>query len=98
MTQTIVESLPRQDLAILNQKSKQFFRCNNGYQLFITSPRSGLVRQQLDSFDEFIQMNVQRIVEDSPPIDLQGEAHHSNGEIETPPKYIIKFDQVKLLR
>lgn len=30
----------------------------------------GLVRQQLDSFDEFIQMSVQRIVEDSPQIDL----------------------------
>ncbi|QQP48842.1 DNA-directed RNA polymerase subunit beta [Caligus rogercresseyi] len=29
---------------------------------------------QLDSFDEFIQMNVQRIVEDFPQIDLQGEA------------------------
>ena len=63
----------------------------------------GLVRQQLDSFDEFIQMNVQvtlsnnsmsrplfspdlhiingpvnvqRIVEDAPQIDLQGEAQH----------------------
>ena len=57
-------------------------------------PFPGLVRQQLDSFDEFIQMNVQRIVEDSPPIDLQGEAVHAGGEIETPPKYIIKFDQV----
>lgn len=31
----------------------------------------GLVRQQLDSFDEFIQMSVQRIVEDSSVIDLQ---------------------------
>jgi len=40
-------------------------------------------------------MNVQRIVEDSPPIDLQGEANHAHGEIETPPKYIIKFDQVR---
>ena len=57
---------------------------------------SGLVRQQLDSFDEFIQMNVQRIVEDSPPIDLQGEANHAHGEIETPPKYTLKFDQVNL--
>ena len=47
---------------------------------------SGLVRQQLDSFDEFIQMNVQRIVEDSPQIDLQGEAQHSHGEIENPPR------------
>ncbi len=49
----------------------------------------------MDSFDEFIQMNVQRIVEDSPAIDLQGEAQHAHGEIETPPKYTIKFDQVK---
>lgn len=31
----------------------------------------GLVRQQLDSFDEFIQMSVQRIVEDSALIELQ---------------------------
>lgn len=44
----------------------------------------GLVRQQLDSFDEFIQMSVQRIVEDSPQIDLQAEAQHTTGEIETP--------------
>ncbi|ELK26387.1 DNA-directed RNA polymerase II subunit RPB2 [Myotis davidii] len=35
----------------------------------------GLVRQQLDSFDEFIQMSVQRTVEDAPPIDLQAVAH-----------------------
>ena len=44
----------------------------------------GLVRQQLDSFDEFIQMSVQRIVEDAPPIDLQAEAQHTSGEIEEP--------------
>lgn len=36
----------------------------------------GLVRQQLDSFDEFIQMIVQRIVEDSPAVELQSEAQH----------------------
>ena len=36
----------------------------------------GLVRQQLDSFDEFIQMSVQRIVEDSPQIELVAEAQH----------------------
>lgn len=56
----------------------------------------GLVRQQLDSFDEFIQMSVQRIVEDSPPIELQAEAQHSSGEIETPPRYLLKFDQIYL--
>lgn len=44
----------------------------------------GLVRQQLDSFDEFIQMSVQRIVEDSPQIDLQAEAQHTSGEVENP--------------
>ena len=40
----------------------------------------GLVRQQLDSFDEFIQMSVQRIVEDSPPIELQAEAQYDENE------------------
>jgi hypothetical protein len=44
----------------------------------------GLVRQQLDSFDEFIQMSVQRIVEDSPAIDMVAESQHFSGEIETP--------------
>ena len=57
---------------------------------------SGLVRQQLDSFDEFIQMNVQRIVEDAPQIELQGEAQHAHGEIENPPKYFLKFEQIYL--
>lgn len=41
----------------------------------------GLVRQQLDSFDEFIQMNVQRIVEDSPPVELQSEVQHFSGNL-----------------
>lgn len=41
-------------------------------------------------------MNVQRIVEDSPQIDLQGEAQHAHGEIETPPRYLLKFEQIYL--
>ncbi|XP_014675036.1 PREDICTED: DNA-directed RNA polymerase II subunit RPB2 [Priapulus caudatus] len=56
----------------------------------------GLVRQQLDSFDEFIQMSVQRIVEDAPQIDLQAEAQHQSGEIEIPPRYLLKFEQIYL--
>lgn len=44
----------------------------------------GLVRQQLDSFDEFIQTSIQKIVEDSPTIELQAEAQHSGGVLETP--------------
>ena len=34
-------------------------------------------------------MNVQRIVEDAPQIDLQGE-------IEDPPCYLLKFEQIYL--
>lgn len=51
----------------------------------------GLVRQQLDSFDEFIQMSVQRIVEDAPPIDLQAEAQHATGEVEEPVRIYSVF-------
>ena len=54
----------------------------------------GLVRQQLDSYDKFIQIYVQRIVEDSPQIDLQAEAQHSSGIVETPVgrKYTKKIE------
>lgn len=38
------------------------------------------MRQQLDSFDEFIQMSVQRIVEDTPPIELQAESQYDENE------------------
>lgn len=51
----------------------------------------GLVRQQLDSFDEFIQMSVQSIVAESPAIELQAEAQHTSGEIENPVSLISTF-------
>ncbi|KAF2356716.1 RNA polymerase Rpb2 domain 7 [Trinorchestia longiramus] len=56
----------------------------------------GLVRQQLDSFDEFITMTIQRIVEDSLDIDLQAEAQHTSGELDTPPRHVLKFEQIYL--
>lgn len=56
----------------------------------------GLVRQQLDSFDEFIQMKVQRIVEDSPTIELQAEAQHTTMDIQEPTRYLLKFEQIYL--
>ncbi|KAI1728980.1 RNA polymerase rpb2, domain 6 domain-containing protein [Ditylenchus destructor] len=56
----------------------------------------GLVRQQLDSFDEFIQMIVQRIVEDSPAVELQSEAQHMAGDIENPTQFSLKFGQIYL--
>ena len=71
---------------------------NNNLDLFSCPyfEEKGLVRQQLDSFDEFIQMNVQRIVEDSPQIDLQGETQHRAGEIDNPTRYLLKFEQIYL--
>uniref|UniRef100_A0A914C9Z3 DNA-directed RNA polymerase subunit beta n=1 Tax=Acrobeloides nanus TaxID=290746 RepID=A0A914C9Z3_9BILA len=56
----------------------------------------GLVRQQLDSFDEFIQMIVQRIVEDSPAVELQSEVQHFSGDIENPIQFSLKFGQIYL--
>ncbi|KAH9419431.1 DNA-directed RNA polymerase II subunit RPB2 [Dermatophagoides pteronyssinus] len=56
----------------------------------------GLVRQQLDSFDEFIQMSVQRIVEDSSTIEIEAEPQHKSGIIESPTTYTIKFEQIYL--
>lgn len=34
-------------------------------------------------------MSVQRIVEDSPAIELQAEAQHTSGEIETPVRLLV---------
>ena len=44
------------------------------------------MRQQLDSFDEFIQMSVQRIVEDTPPIELQAESQYDDSETPVSPE------------
>ncbi|KAK1904743.1 DNA-directed RNA polymerase II subunit RPB2 [Dissostichus eleginoides] len=41
-------------------------------------------------------MSVQRIVEDAPPIDLQAEAQHTSGEVDEPPRYLLKFEQIYL--
>uniref|UniRef100_A0A0N5BX22 DNA-directed RNA polymerase subunit beta n=1 Tax=Strongyloides papillosus TaxID=174720 RepID=A0A0N5BX22_STREA len=56
----------------------------------------GLVRQQLDSFDEFIQMSVQKIIEETPPIELQTELQHHSMELETATKFSVKLDQIYL--
>ena len=52
----------------------------------------GEVRQQLDSFDEFIQMSVQRIVEDSPEIELQAESQHMTSDMEEPVSVLKTLD------
>ena len=49
----------------------------------------GLVRQQLDSFDEFIQMSVQRIVEESQQIELEAETSYREQEVEPPVRKLM---------
>lgn len=55
----------------------------------------GLVRQQLDSFDEFIQMSVQRIVEESRAIELQPQLQYMSAK-DPNKRYSIKFEQIYL--
>lgn len=56
----------------------------------------GLVRQQLDSFDDFIQISIQRIIEETPEIELQAESQHISDESDIPVKHFLKFEQVYL--
>jgi hypothetical protein len=52
----------------------------------------GLVRQQLDSFDEFIQNTMQEIVDEAADIDIRPESQHNPGrqaefaEVVAPPR------------
>ncbi|KAM3172814.1 DNA-directed RNA polymerase II subunit RPB2 [Hymenolepis weldensis] len=56
----------------------------------------GLVRQQLDSFDEFIQTSIQKIVEDSPDIEFQAEAQYTGGVMDKPTQFKLSFEQIYL--
>jgi DNA-directed RNA polymerase II subunit RPB2 len=62
----------------------------------------GLVRQQLDSFNEFIHNMMQEIVEESPDIQLFPEAQYDptqKGKTEFLAKrYVINFGQIYLSR
>ncbi len=51
----------------------------------------GLVRQQLDSFDDFIQISIQRIIEETPEIEMQAESQHNADESENPVIIINSF-------
>lgn len=62
----------------------------------------GLVRQQLDSFDEFILNTMQEIVDESADIEIRLEPQHNPGRVsETDPAetlYKINFGQIYLSR
>jgi DNA-directed RNA polymerase II subunit RPB2 len=59
----------------------------------------GLVRQQLDSFDEFVSNTIQEIVDETPEIVVRPENQHAPGpdqELDTSVEYRIKFGQIFL--
>eukprot|EP00041_Stephanoeca_diplocostata_P005102 m.56360 g.56360 ORF g.56360 m.56360 type:complete len:1192 (-) comp15578_c1_seq5:179-3754(-) len=56
----------------------------------------GLVRQQLDSFNEFIDVSMQQIVKDTPEIELISGNQHLSNEIKDTPTTRVNFGQVYL--
>lgn len=57
--------------------------------------QKGLVRQQLDSFDEFIAHTVQEVVEESIPIEVFAESG-GDEDGDAPRKHVVKFGQIYL--
>lgn len=58
----------------------------------------GLVRQQLDSFNEFLNQTIQEIIDETPEIVIRPEDQHIPGMESSAEEreYIIKFQQIYL--
>ena len=56
----------------------------------------GLVRQQLDSFDEFITNTILEIVEDQLPIRVKPQPQYGPGHEASSQRYTVTFGQVRL--
>lgn len=56
----------------------------------------GLVRQQLDSFDEFIQNTMQELVDDSRHIRITPESQYNPGQKQSDTIYQVNFGQIYL--
>ncbi|THV07642.1 DNA-dependent RNA polymerase II second largest subunit [Dendrothele bispora CBS 962.96] len=58
----------------------------------------GLVRQQLDSFDEFVQNTMQELVDENADLILDQADQHSGRDTDMTRRYEIKFGQIYLSR
>uniref|UniRef100_A0A251S950 DNA-directed RNA polymerase n=1 Tax=Helianthus annuus TaxID=4232 RepID=A0A251S950_HELAN len=56
----------------------------------------GLVRQQIDSFDQFIDNTMQQVVDQSPDIEIRPESQHNPGLQPDFAEYKISFSQIYL--
>lgn len=60
--------------------------------------QKGLVRQQLDSFDEFVQNTMQELVDENADLILDQAAQHTGLSSDTTRRYEIQFGQIYLSR
>ncbi|KIP10147.1 hypothetical protein PHLGIDRAFT_125799 [Phlebiopsis gigantea 11061_1 CR5-6] len=60
--------------------------------------KKGLVRQQLDSFDEFVQNTMQELVDENADLILDQADQHTGHESDVTRRYEIKFGQIYLSR
>ena len=60
--------------------------------------QKGLVRQQLDSFDEFVQNTMQELVDENDDLILDQADQHTGHEADVTRRYEIKFGQIYLSR
>ena len=60
--------------------------------------QKGLVRQQLDSFDEFVQNTMQELVDENADLILDQADQHTGHSTDMTRRYEIKFGQIYLSR
>src|SRR5882672_8470200 len=60
--------------------------------------QKGLVRQQLDSFDEFVQNTMQELVDENSDLILDAADQHTGHAGDISRRYEIKFGQIYLSR
>ncbi|TPX34497.1 DNA-directed RNA polymerase [Synchytrium microbalum] len=56
----------------------------------------GLVRQQLSSFNEFVENTIQEIVDETGKVTVQTNAQHTGDEEDVTRKYVVSFGQVAM--
>eukprot|EP00184_Porphyridium_aerugineum_P002310 CAMPEP_0184699762 /NCGR_PEP_ID=MMETSP0313-20130426/5905_1 /TAXON_ID=2792 /ORGANISM="Porphyridium aerugineum, Strain SAG 1380-2" /LENGTH=1727 /DNA_ID=CAMNT_0027158887 /DNA_START=239 /DNA_END=5422 /DNA_ORIENTATION=+ len=57
----------------------------------------GLVRQQIDSFNEFIGNTMQSLVDETPPVQIYPESQYMPGKmVDDKKRYVINFGQLRL--
>jgi DNA-directed RNA polymerase II subunit RPB2 len=60
--------------------------------------QKGLVRQQLDSFDEFVQNTMQELIDENAELILDQADQHTGHDADTTRRYEIHFGQIYLCR